>query len=351
MSPNLYSSAVAAFLSTCVLIMMMAPVARRVGLVDEPGGRKNHTGAVPLIGGLAMFIGFTFGLLMLDVSLSGLRTYFAGSFLLVLVGFFDDMKELGWKSRLLMQCVAALMMVMGGNVVTDLGEWAGAGVDDLGWFAIPFTFFATIGVINAINMLDGLDGLAGCLSLVAFAMMAGFAWSGNRPVAFPVLVLLVVCVVAFLLFNFKKSNNGSKVFMGDAGSMFLGYSLCWFAIGLTQGSVRVMHPMIAPWLLAVPLIDMSVVIVRRLLLGRSPFHADRGHLHHVLLSVGFSSVQVVSIIMLLAMICCFVGLMSWRYDVHEWVLPIGLFVLFAFHLLLTWCEWKIIRILFRRVTT
>ncbi|MFQ5545739.1 MAG: MraY family glycosyltransferase [Acidiferrobacterales bacterium] len=275
---------------TSVLLWVLRPLATRIGLVDRPGKRKLHKGNVALIGGIAMFTALAFSVLTFDISLPAFRSFVAAATLLVVVGFVDDLWELPSRIRFAVQITAALIMTLGGGVVVqDLGAITGNEIVTLGAWAIPFTVFATVGVINALNMSDGIDGLAGGLSFIAFALLSYVAMASGRVADASILVLLTCIVGTFLLFNLRSPwRSRALVFMGDAGSMFLGFALAWFVISLSQGENRAMTPVTALWILALPLIDTVSILLRRVLSGRSPFSGDRDHLHHILLMAGCS---------------------------------------------------------------
>jgi len=331
---NLIWALSVAFGATCLLLWVLRPLALRIGLVDLPGGRKFHQGNIALIGGVAMFSALAFSTLLLGPPLGGLRTFFAGSLLLLIVGILDDFDELPTWSRFVAQVLAALMMVWWGGVqVTDLGAITGAGNVALGYWAVPFTIFATIGVINAWNMSDGLDGLAGGLALVAFLMLGSIAMSAGRVTEGQLLFLLAGVVGAFLLFNIRFPRRPQAlVFMGDAGSMFLGFALAWFAISLSQGEDRAMTPVTALWILALPLIDAVSILIRRLSGRRGPFRAAHDHLHHILLSHGFSVNSTVSFMLVLAIGTGALGLLAFYRGLGEHLLFYGFLVLFSIHL-------------------
>lgn len=331
---NLIWALSVAFVGTGLLLWVLRPLALRIGLVDLPGGRKSHQGNIALVGGVAMFCALTFSALLLESPLGGLRTFFAGSLLLLIVGILDDFDELPTWSRFVAQLLAALMMTLWGGVeVTDLGAITGAGNVTLGHWAIPFTIFATIGVINAWNMSDGLDGLAGGLALMAFLILGYIAISAGRGTEGQLLFLLAGVVGAFLLFNIRFPRRPQAlVFMGDAGSMFLGFALAWFAISLSQGENRAMTPVTALWILALPLIDAVSILIRRLFERRPPFKAARDHLHHILLSCGFSVNNAVGFILVLATAMGALGLLGFHHGLSEHLLFYGFLVLFAIHL-------------------
>jgi UDP-GlcNAc:undecaprenyl-phosphate GlcNAc-1-phosphate transferase len=284
-----------AFIATLILIQMLARVAPQIGLVDLPGGHKRHEGQVPLIGGIAMFCGFLFGVLAIQEPLHAFRPLFAGAALLVIVGVLDDFRELGPRSRFLAQIGAGLAMTLwGGRILENLGPLLGNDDAILGGWAIPFTIFGVAGVINAVNMLDGVDGLAGGLAALAFLVLGAAAYHADVLSHANTLFVAASAAVAFLLFNMRRpGRRRATVFMGDAGSMFLGFVLAWFLVDLSQAPERVIAPVTALWILAVPLMDTVCIMFRRLLRGRSPFLPDREHLHHLLQRLGLSVGQSV----------------------------------------------------------
>ena len=261
-----------AFLVTAVTVKALSRPAIRIGLVDRPGGRKRHDAPVPLIGGPAMFAGFVFGALTLLESLYVYRVLFVSMALLVVVGVLDDARDLKPSSKSVAQLVAALFMTSwAGLFVMQLGNLFGFVVLDLRHWAIPFTVVCVLGVINAINMADGLDGLAGGLVLVALGFLcAGAVDVGNLGAA-KLLALMAASVAGFLLFNIRLPwQPRARAFMGDSGSMMLGFLLVWFCVELTQTSSPRLEPMSVVWFLAVPLLDMGFVILRRVDEGKEP---------------------------------------------------------------------------------
>lgn len=295
-----------------------------------------------------MFIAFAFAVLTFDVSLSSYRLLFAGALILVVVGVLDDFQELSAAQRFGAQIAASLLMTVGaGVVIGDLGrlispDWTLS----LGILAVPVTVFSTVGVINAVNMTDGLDGLAASLVLVTAGALGVVAWMGGEPEAMGMLVLLVAVVLAFLLFNLRI-NGSALVFMGDAGSMFLGFVLAWFLIRFSQGDDRLLAPVTALWIFALPLIDTVSTMVRRLLLGGSPFLGDRGHFHHLLLAAGFSRKQTLAAMIFLALSAAGVGLACELHGVAEHRMFFGFLALFALHFWVIMRSWRTKRFLNR----
>jgi len=332
-----------AFLVCCALLYGLRPVAVRIGLVDEPTGRKSHHGAVPLVGGVAMFCGFALAALTLDIGLMAYRSFFAAAAILVMVGILDDMHELSSRARFGAQILAAaLMAYWGGVVLHDLGALGGADGPFLlsGW-EIVFTVFATVGVINALNMSDGVDGLAGGLSLIALLGMAHVADAAGLVAERSLLVMLSVVVVGFLLFNLRLPwRQRALVFMGDAGSMFLGFAITWFFIAMSQGENRAMAPVTALWLLMIPLFDTVWLILWRFSQGRSPTSSDVGHLHHVLQMTGMRAATSVWVILAIAALGALVGLAAEAGGVAESTMFYLFLALFAGYCVLMAVSWR-----------
>lgn len=288
----------APFSLTAVLIVMLRPVARRLMLVDQPrSARKVHDAPTPLAGGAAITLaGVLTGWLLLPMSRDVVALGLA-SLLMLVVGSLDDRFDVNWRVRILAQSAAALVLYFCGGVRVEwIGDAFGFAGHSLGVLSLPFTVLATVGVTNAINWADGLDGLAGSLCLAALAMLTAAAvWSGNAALAAD-LVVMGGCVMGFLAFNLRTPwRRAASVFLGD-GAEILGLWIAWAAFRLTQTPDHPATPVLAPFLIALPVIDCLVLIVRRLRAGNSPFLADRNHMHHRLLDVGFAPSAVVAIL-------------------------------------------------------
>lgn len=290
-------AALAAFISA-LLIMMLRKPAHRWKMVDVPGGRKRHGGAVPLTGGVSIAAGFILALLISFSAFAEYTAFFAGVLLLALIGGLDDIGEISAGSKLLSQLIAALFMTSwGGNFLVLLGDLFGRGPVHTQYWAIPLTVMATLAVINAVNMFDGLDGLGGSLSLIILLFLGGFAWVIKDPNAAKILLVLTGAIVGFLLFNLPWPLHGRhRTFMGDAGSMVLGFAIAWFSVSLTQRSGMTVPPPVMLWLLGIMLMDVFTVTVRRIARRRSPMSADRDHIHHLLMRRGYSTRKTLAIL-------------------------------------------------------
>jgi UDP-GlcNAc:undecaprenyl-phosphate GlcNAc-1-phosphate transferase len=295
------------FIVTLVFLFVLRPLAVAVGLVDVPGGRKRHGMPVPLIGGICMSIGVGFGATLVEHPVFW-NPAILGVYVLVVVGTIDDRFELPPNVRLIAHTCAALLLVFGSGVtVTHLGEPLFFELP-LGVAAVPFTLLFVVALINAFNIIDGLDGLAGGLALVSLGAMAIV---GIGTDIFPLIMIVIGALLAFLLFNFPFGFNSTvRTFMGDAGSTFLGLCIALIGISLSQGPVARISPVVGLWLIAVPVFDFFSTIIRRLMDGRSPFAPDHEHLHHVLTDNGLSHRATLGWMLFLAALFSAVGVLS-----------------------------------------
>ena len=333
---GVFWSCLIAFLFTVGIIHALRVVAPYVGLVDNPDGlRKRHEGSVPLVGGIAIYLGFVSSMMALTPVFEGLPWLMAGGLLLVSVGARDDYCPISAEGRLAAHIAAALLAIYGADVrLYDLGNLSvGGGVLPLGALSVPFTVFTMVAIINAINLSDGVDGLAGTLTVLTLLALIVMASLAGRYELFQISICLTSAMTAFLLFNLRGARRRSgRVFLGDAGSTLLGYLLACLLIASCQGDIRVFAPVIGLWLLAVPLADTVTVMGRRLAIGQSPFRADRTHLHHLALAAGLSQRQTVLLLGAIGVFCITIGLAGWLFRVSELVL-LGLFLAFSFYFL------------------
>ena len=308
-----------AFLVTYLLVYLLRKIAPRLNLVDAPRGHKTHQGSIPVVGGIAIFGGILVTFLGQQVYHFNFTAFLVCAAILVAAGVWDDRKGLPVRVRMIVQVVAAsLMGIWGGVALYDLGGIFSGNTAILGVWTMPITIFAVVGGINAMNMSDGVDGLAGSLALVTLSMLILLAWYAGMDGELAVLLALAGAVMAFLVFNLRAPWRGrAGIFMGDAGSMFLGFALVWHMVLLSQGEHRAMLPVTALWLFALPLFDTVSIMVRRALMGKSPFSPDREHFHHILQAKGFTAGQSVVVTTLLAMVLALVGVTGYLMIVPE----------------------------------
>jgi len=329
--------AAGAFLITFLLIPALMRAAWKVGLVDRPGGRKMHAAPTPVVGGLAIAIGFIPLALAIFRPSQPLLGLGAAAAILLPAGIIDDLFNLKWWWRILAQAAAALVMIEVGGVKVELiGSALGLAHHTLGVLSIPFTVIATVGLINALNMVDGVDGLAGGLTLAALTMLAAAAIYAGAGGLASGLVMVIGAGLAFLAFNLRTPfEPRARIFLGNAGSEFLGLLIAWTCFRLTQNPAHPVNPVLAPFLIAPPLIDCLVLIVQRARQGRSPFSADRNHLHHLLLDAGLTPTGVVAVIVGASMSLGLAAALAMRAHAPQPLFVVAFLALVAGHFLLT----------------
>lgn len=268
------------FLLSIILTPFSIMFAKHVGAVDVPDGkRKVHTKPIPSMGGLAIFVSFLIGYMLFVPKTDQILSVLIGGFIIVLTGICDDIKPLSPKWKLLGQIVAAVIVtVYGGLIFKDMQIFGH--FFEFKLFAYPLTIFFIIAIINAINLTDGLDGLAAGCSSIYFITIAilGFIMQNLGGLDVILCLILFGSCLGFLIYNFSPA----LVFMGDTGSMFLGYIIS--VIALMGFKTATLTSLIIPMLLLfVPILDTLLAMGRRLLKGKSIGDADKEHLHHQLL--------------------------------------------------------------------
>nr|WP_240141414.1 MraY family glycosyltransferase [Nitrosomonas sp. HPC101] len=261
------------------------------------------------------------------------------------VGFADDILQLHYKIRLAVQTIVGLIMALvSGVVLTDLGHiLPGGGVLSLGAFAIPVTLFATIGGINALNMIDGMDGLSGSVTLTSLVLLGSTALVVNDSPGIIITTALSGGIVGFLFFNLRhKLQPRAKVFLGDNGSMLLGFLVVWLLIDLSQGENRAITPVTALWLFSVPLMDTISIMLRRIWQHKSPFEPDHNHFHHILLNAGYRVNDAVFTIVSIHLLFGVIGLTGLYLGIPEAMMFIGFLLLFSGYFYLSLHPWYLI---------
>ncbi|MBW2939718.1 MraY family glycosyltransferase [Zhongshania aquimaris] len=298
------------------LLIKFAPL---IGLLDHPGGRKQHTKPTPLVGGLAIQIGM---LALLLVPSFWDSSYFwlpIISSVVVALGLFDDRFGIDYRVRFIAHMLAGLMMALvAGNVLSSLGDLLGLGVVYLGLMGLGATMFAVASGINALNLIDGLDGLASGMVFIPMLIMCFLSAEAGLEIQALVTAVISASLFAFMLFNSRFPwNSKARIFLGDAGSGALGFAVVWIMIDLAQSGV--IHPITALYLLGIPLFDTAGVIVRRRLAGRSPALAGRDHMHHILKDAGMSTNSVAFVLQLSTLLFALLGVKLVQSNLPEWV--------------------------------
>jgi UDP-GlcNAc:undecaprenyl-phosphate/decaprenyl-phosphate GlcNAc-1-phosphate transferase len=279
--------------TSLVLIPTISRLAISIGIFDGTDDRKLHSGAIPRLGGIAIFFAVLLSTILFSDFDRHLRGFLAGAVVIFLTGLTDDLAQIPPRKKFIGELVAALIAaVVGGVQLTNLGDLLGNGVIQLDFLSVPFTVFAIVGVINAVNLLDGLDGLAGGVTAIAASSIGILAYLSGNDNLVGVCVAVVGGVVGFLKFN----SYPARIFMGDGGSLFLGYCLAILSVDLVQnshGRNSVLCPVI---ILAVPVFDTLFVMGKRLLNRKGLFSPDRTHIHHRFMDLGLGHKSTVIVV-------------------------------------------------------
>lgn len=296
--------AVLALVISLVAVPFVAKLAVKIGAVDKPNARKVHTKLMPRMGGLAIYLSF-FIVLFLSHNITQQHIgLFAGGTVLILVGIIDDMKDIPAKVKLLGQIAAACIVVASGVRVEFMTNFILGGMFPLYIFSVPFTVVWIVAIINAVNLIDGLDGLAAGTSIIAAVTMAISGYATGQTEMASMALILIGATLGFLKYNFHPA----KIFMGDTGSMFLGYNLAVLAVmGFTKSFTLL--SLVTPILvLAIPILDTLFAIIRRKMNNKPIFKPDKNHLHHCLLNYGFSHRDTVLVIYAVSAVLALCGL-------------------------------------------
>nr|WP_279663739.1 MraY family glycosyltransferase [Ectobacillus ponti] len=294
----------------------------RFGIVDRPGGRKVHAHAMPRLGGLAIAAGTAAGMLLFPFSFPGISGIMAGSLVILLTGLLDDIYTLSAKQKLAGQVVAALLPIASGVSINKF-MLPFYGQIELNVTSYIITLLWILLVTNSINLIDGLDGLAAGVSTIALVIMLFIAVAQQQYFLIGYIVLLIGSSTGFLVFNFHPA----KLFMGDIGSLFLGYSISLLSIvGFFKG-ITITSVLIPIIILAIPLSDTFFAIVRRLLNKQSIMAPDRFHLHHCLLYLGLSHRNAVLVLYGASLLF---GIFAYFFPYHNYRSAIVLFLVFLF---------------------
>ena len=290
------------FLLLFILCYKLAPSLK---LIDKPNYRKIHLGNIPLIGGIIIYLNILLFVYYLGASYYFKVIYFTSA-ILVILGTFDDAIELGVTFRLISQLISCLLIIGSGLVIINIGDYMLLPNIKTGILSTIFTVFCVIGLTNAFNFIDGADGLCGGLFLVSILSLISFAYFSNTYELIEDIQIIYILIISIFLFQILNVTNFYKIFLGDSGSMFLGFLMSWFLILYTQIN-QIMHPVLALWCVTLPSYDIISVIIRRLLRKKNPFKPDRRHIHHILLSIGMSNKFVTIYILCLAIILNLIG--------------------------------------------
>ena len=301
------------FVSSLIFSLVFTPLAEKLSFlvkaVDHPNHRKIHERAIPRLGGLAIYLSFIVSSFIFIEFSSQFKSFLLGSLIIVTIGVIDDIKELDAKVKLSGQILAVAPVV---SYILSLEFTNNAVIEFVfnSYLAIPVVILWIIGIINAVNLIDGLDGLAAGVAVIAALTMAIITFGNHHLVSCMLSLILAGSILGFLKYNF----NPAEIFMGDTGSMFLGYALATISLfSILQSStvVTMMAPIAA---LGVPLFDINFAVFRRLVNGDHPFRADKEHLHHRFLHFGFNQKQTVLTIYIVGLVFGVSSILLAKYE-------------------------------------
>jgi UDP-GlcNAc:undecaprenyl-phosphate GlcNAc-1-phosphate transferase len=322
MMNELFFSSMTALLMCMALIPPLRLVAERFQVMDLPGGRKAHEHPVPKVGGIALAVGACVSIAWWVPKDASTVSVLLGSVILVGFGVWDDRVNLGYRTKVLGQVLAALVVVMGGDVRFGTLPFM-SDTEVPVWISVVMTVVFLVGVSNAVNLADGLDGLAGGLSFLTLAGIAYLAYLSSDSTVLLLTVPFLGALLGFLRYN----TYPARIFMGDGGSQLLGFIMGVLAVLLTDSSRGPFSPSLALFVLGLPFLDTLGVTGQRLAEGRSPFIGDRAHIHHKLLRFGCTHYEAVTVIyMIQGGLLGLAYLLRWQSDTLILPLYLGIAV-------------------------
>lgn len=304
-------------LTSFTLAFVLRPLAIKLSFVDRPNARKQHAGSIPLIGGFVIYLTLVSAILIFLPLSTGLKDLLLALTACFVIGAYDDRFDMNPRVKFLLQLFIAIFLAYKSNVQLHFfGNLMGFGPLHLGVFSGPIAIFSMIVGMNAFNMLDGIDGLSGSLALICILAMTLI--TQNMEIRFIGLVI-IASISIFLVFNLDFLGKQNKIFLGDNGSMLIGLIVAWFLIVASQEPNLDFKPVTAIWIIAIPLIDMTSVMFKRLKRGESMLAADREHLHHKIMDLGLSPRITLMIIICISIITISVGYLLDQSNVPEYI--------------------------------
>ncbi|KKE80450.1 undecaprenyl/decaprenyl-phosphate alpha-N-acetylglucosaminyl 1-phosphate transferase [Oceanobacillus caeni] len=303
----LYIALIVSFFSSIIITPIVKRFALKIGATDQPNERKVHTSVMPRLGGLAIFLSFIIGIILFYPNPGDYWPILVGGTIIILTGILDDIFTISAKYKLLGQIIAALVTVLGGIQIEFVTIWQDERIY-FEFFAIPITIIWIVAITNAINLIDGLDGLAAGVSSIALFTISVIAITrGDILIAFLGLVMLG-STVGFLVYNFYPA----KIFMGDTGSLFLGYMISVVSVLGLYKEVTIVSLIIPIIILGIPIMDTTFAIIRRIVQGRPLSSPDKFHLHHCIIRLGFTHRQTVIMIYALSILFSVIAIVLTR---------------------------------------
>ena len=304
---------------TSLVIPKVIRICKQLGIKESPQKRKQHKKPMIQLGGIGLLFSFQVSLLavmvinsiynLLDINNILIIKIQLFSFIISMIGILDDIIDLSAYTRLIGQFSIAFLTWLSGVKIESLHfnllDYFDFKLNLSVSISCIITLIWIVGIINAINWVDGIDGLASSQVIISSIGFIILSYLNNQSNALILSTALLGSCLSFLKYNY----NPAKIFMGDGGSNFLGYNLALIGILYSSNTFFSMNPFQISLIIAIPIYDMTLVIIRRLISGNSPFLPDRGHFHHILISKGFSQKNIVNFSLLISIICVSAGIL------------------------------------------
>lgn len=292
-----------------ILIFFYSKLAHKFGLLDYPDYRKRHSGIIPLVGGLVIYTSLLIFYFQISTNY-WIDIICVSSTIIFVVGLIDDKKQIGIIVRLLAQIFACLLVMGVGLTIVDIGSYFDYSPLEVGIYGLLFTILCVVGLTNAINFMDGIDGLASGIILHALVSILLFSYLDNGIQNSQILLYLIFSLIIFLVANLSPVLP--KIFLGDSGSMLIGFLVAWLLIYYSHPNVRAFHPVLTIWCVSIPTFDLLSVFTKRIIKKTNPFTPDRGHIHHLFINYGINANVALTYIISLSIFFSLVGIISYK---------------------------------------
>ena len=336
-------STIVSFLIGLVFMPLVLDIARKRNFVVKPNKRTSHEGVIPNIGGINIFISFLLTVFLFSYEIiSQLQFTIIGVFIILIVGFVDDLIDIKVTWKLLGELASAFFLIVVSDVrLSHLHGFLGIYELSLGW-SYTISFFVFVVIINALNLIDGVDGLASGLGILYSLFFAiYFQLTGNSNLAISAFAMVGSLFVFFL---YNVFGGKSKIFMGDSGSLLLGYMITLYVFEFCEINAykclpdiyqMTAAPAVAICVLSVPLFDTMRVMLTRFKKGVSPFHPDKNHIHHLLLKTGLKHRQVTFVLLIVS-----IGFIALGIIGRQWKIGVLILIAFSIASILTYILWR-----------
>ncbi|MFS1161229.1 UDP-N-acetylglucosamine--undecaprenyl-phosphate N-acetylglucosaminephosphotransferase [Aeromonas salmonicida] len=339
------TSGLVAFVGTALAIICLRPLSAKLQLVDLPNQRKQHVGAIPLIGGIAVCLGVYLSVFFTLPLQNPAIIMLACAGCMMVIGAIDDAKDISPWIRLTLQALLILVLCLSTDITLHrLGDVLGVGDISIPFVNILIAIVAVCAAVNAYNMMDGIDGLAGCMAGISLVGLS-ILFNNSMPDLAHLCLVITIALVPYLVVNLNIPPFKRKIFLGDAGSMFLGFIIGYLVLFGSQHleQAPAFRPVAALWLIGLPLMDMVGIMVRRIRKGQSPLRPDRNHLHHILLHAGFTPRESLLLMVVANLGIVFFGILAEQAKLAEWMMMALYLLLFVAYSVCLAYAWRLSR--------